>query len=181
MVQLNSVLDARFSRRGKANEHCEGFSGEEGSVPDQWCVSSLALSRRQLIVWHKDVPLAAAGCLDFRVKLSVPQIHDVRVTAQPHVITEVPANMIRVLIDHDLVTIPQPTVDKAVIVRSDAKVESVEPKTLSISSRKPEDMAAAEAAREASVFPRMILAVVGIISAGIMPEPPTSVVNVVTF
>ena len=118
---------------------------------------------------------------EIQSRLSVPQIHDVRVTAQPHVVAEVPANVVRVVIDHDLVTIPQPTVDKAIIVRGDAKVEAVEEKTISVSSRKPEDMPGAEAASEASVFPGMIEVVVGIISSGVMSEPPTLVINVVTF
>jgi hypothetical protein len=75
-----------------------------------------------------------------RVTPSVPQIHNVNVTAQPHLVTEVPRNVVRVLIDHNLVTIPPPITDEAVVVRGDAKVEAAEPKALPVTSCKPEDM-----------------------------------------
>src|SRR5687768_4064966 len=73
-----------------------------------------AFSRRRLILCHKDVPPFRRKMPQSGVKLSVPQIHDVSVPAQPHVVTEVPAIVVRVLIDYDLVTIPQPVVDEAV-------------------------------------------------------------------
>src|SRR3954452_11102578 len=85
-----------------------------------------------LTLCQKDVPPCRRKLPESRVRLSVPQIHDVSATAQPYVVAEVPASVVRVLIDHDLVTIPQPIIDEAVVVGGHAKVEALEPITLSV-------------------------------------------------
>src|SRR2546427_10905669 len=103
------------------------------------------------------------------------------VSAQPRVISQVPALVVWVLIDHDVVTVPHPVVDVGVVVRCNAKEEAVNIKPPSVSSLEPKDRVAAEAASEASVFERMIDAVVTIVTAGIMPDPVVVVFNVGSF
>jgi len=95
----------------------------------------------------------------------------VNVNPQPHVIGEVPAEVIWILINHDLVRIPEPVIAKAVVVWGNAKVEAAKPETLPVPSYKPKDMAGTEPAREAPMLPRMIEMVVRIITAGVMPDP----------
>ncbi len=89
--------------------------------------------------------------------------------------------MIRVLIDHDIVAIPEPAIDEAVIGRSDAEEETVKPETLPVSSSKMEDMARTEAAGKMSMCPGLIDVVVGIVTAGIMADPFIVGVNVGSF
>jgi hypothetical protein len=103
------------------------------------------------------------------------------VSTQPWVISQVPPIVVWVLIDDDVVTVPLPVVDEGVIVRCNAKEEPVKIKPLSVSSLKPQDMVAAEAASEAAVFEWMIDAVVGIVTAGIMSYPPVVCLNVGNF
>ena len=97
--------------------------------------------------------------------------HDVNVNPQPHVIGEVPADVIWILINHDLVRIPEPVIAKAVVVWGNAKVEAAKPEALPVPSCKPKDMAGTEPAREVPMLPRMIEMVVRIITAGVMPDP----------
>src|SRR5881396_3020483 len=99
------------------------------------------------------------------------------VSAQPRVIRQVPPIVVWVLIDHDVVTVPQPVVDEGVVVRCNTKEEAVKTKTLSVSSLKPKDMVAAEAASESATVEWMIEVVVGIVTAGIMSHPPAVGLN----
>jgi hypothetical protein len=103
--------------------------------------------------------------------LASPEIHDVDVCAQPGVIRKVPTVMVRIVVDHDLVAIPEPAVAEAIIERGDLKVEAVEPEALSASSSEPEDMPAADASREASMLPGTVEVIPGIVAAGIVPDP----------
>ena len=114
-------------------------------------------------------------------KLIVPQIRYVNVGAQPHVVSQVPAIVVRVLVDRDVVTIPEPVITVVVVVRGDVEVETTKPETFPASAGKPEDMAAAEAAIKASLFPCSIHVVVAIITAGIVSDPRIVGVNVGSF
>jgi hypothetical protein len=89
--------------------------------------------------------------------------------------------MVWVFIDHDLVSIPEPVIAEVVVVCGNVEVEATKPETLPVSSSQAEDMAAAEAASKASMFPSSIDAVVGIITAGIMSDPLIVRVNVGSF
>ncbi len=93
------------------------------------------------------------------------------VRAQPGVIGQVPTVMVRIVVDHDLVAIPEPAVAEVIFERGDLKVEAVEPEALHAPSPEPEDMAAPDAAREASMLPGMIEVIVRIGGAGIMSDP----------
>jgi hypothetical protein len=95
----------------------------------------------------------------------------VNVNPKPHVIGEVPADVIRILINHDLVRTPEPVIAKAIVVWGNAKVEAAKPEALPVPSFKPKDMVGTEAAREVSMLPRMIEMVVRIITTGVMPDP----------
>jgi hypothetical protein len=114
----------------------------------------------------------------FTAAVDLSEIHDVDVNPQPHVIGEVPADVIRILINHDLVRTPEPVIAKAVVVWGNAKVEAAKPEALPVPSFKPKDMVGTEPAREVSMLPRMIEMVVGIITAGVMPNPLIAPIDV---
>ena len=100
------------------------------------------------------------------------------VYAQPNVIGEIPADVVWVFVNHNLVTVPKPVTAVVVVSWGNAEVEAAEPEALPSPSPQPEDMAEAKAAPEAPMFPRMIEVESRIISAGIVFDPLTVTVNV---
>jgi hypothetical protein len=101
----------------------------------------------------------------------VPEILDVDVGAEPHVIRQVPADMIRIVVDHDIVTAPDPIVAGIIIVRGNIEVETTKPETLPVSAFNPVYMATANFAAEVPMFPGMIEVVMRIFRAGVVPDP----------
>ena len=97
--------------------------------------------------------------------------HDVHEGSQPDVKGQIPADMVRIGVDHHLVTVPQPVVAIAIIIGGHAKIETAKPEALMSPSRQPENVAAAKPARKAPVLPGMIEVVVGVIAAGIISNP----------
>src|ERR1035438_4173252 len=79
--------------------------------------------------------------------------------------------MVGVLVDHDLIAVPVPAHHDVVIVRSDVPVEIVEPEALPVSPSKHEHMLRSKAAGEASVRPRLIEVVMGVVGATSMSDP----------
>ena len=66
---------------------------------------------------------------------SLAEIHHVDVGAQPDVIGEIPANVIRVFIDYDLIGVPVPAIAVTDVVRSHTKIETAKPEAAWSASR----------------------------------------------
>ena len=79
--------------------------------------------------------------------------------------------MVRVLINDDLVAIPEPVTSVVVIGWGNTKEEAAETETLPVPSPKMEDMTRPKAAREASMFERTIDVIPRVIAARIMTHP----------
>ncbi len=103
--------------------------------------------------------------------LAVAEIFDVAVGAEADVVGEVPAVVIGIFEDGDLVIGPIPIVAEAVVRRSDAEIEAAEPEARSIAAADAPNVAAAEAAGEAAMLPGMIEVIVGIIAASVVANP----------
>lgn len=101
----------------------------------------------------------------------IPQIHDVDVGAQPDVIGEVPAVVVGIGVDYDVVVIPQPSVAIVVVVGRNLEKEAADVKSIAVTAAKPPDVSRADAATEAPVFPRMIEMIVGIVASGVVSHP----------
>jgi len=86
--------------------------------------------------------------------------------------------MVWIFIDHDVVAVPEPIAAIDNVVWGDAEEEASKPETARSAALNPEDMAFAKTAPEASVGPRAIQVVVGIIPARIMSNPPVVGVDV---
>src|ERR1035441_59702 len=99
------------------------------------------------------------------------QVFDVSVGAQPRVVGKIPANMVWVFVDHDLIASPVPAGDDVVIVRGDVPVEIVEPEAFPVSSREVENVLRSKAAVETSVSPRLIEAEMRVVAATIVAYP----------
>jgi hypothetical protein len=110
--------------------------------------------------------------------LSSAHIHDVNVSAQSDVVCQVPANMVRVVIDHDVVATPIPVATKSYVKGGDAEVRTVEPKPARASTLQPPTVACADAKGKPPVFPGMIEVVVGVAAPGVMSNPRAVGVNV---
>jgi hypothetical protein len=113
-----------------------------------------------------------------RPPLTVPQIFHVAVRPQPHVVGQVPADVIGVVINHNLVGIPQPVTAKAQIIWRDAEVKAAEPESRRTSSSQMPDVMRAKSAGEVPVLPRMIEMIVRIVLPGIVPDPLAIWMNV---
>ena len=68
------------------------------------------------------------------------------------IVGDVPAGMVRVVIDDDRIRGPEPVIDVRVVERGDGKVGAVEPEALAITALKVKNVAGSEAEREAAVF-----------------------------
>jgi hypothetical protein len=103
--------------------------------------------------------------------LTISEILDVGVRAEPDVIRKIPAVVVRILIDYDLVGIPEPVTAEAEIGRGNTKIEAAEPETTRASSADPPHVAATEASGKPTVFERMIQMIMGVIAASIVADP----------
>jgi len=108
----------------------------------------------------------------------VAEILHVDVTAESGIIGQVPAVVVGIFVDDDGIAVPIPVVRVGVIVRSYAEVEAAEPKALAVSSAKVIDVAAAKAAGEAAVLPRMIEMIMRVAATGIVADPSAIVMDV---
>ena len=64
--------------------------------------------------------------------------------------------MVRVVIDHNLIGVPEPVGDIVIIERRHGKIETAEPEALAIAALQMEDMTGTESACKAAMFEWMI-------------------------
>lgn len=105
----------------------------------------------------------------------------VDVGSQPHVVGEIPALVIRVVIDYDLVAVPEPVVGIGQVKWRDAEIEAAKPKAVGTTSCNAPHVTTAEAAGEASMLERMIEVEAGVLSPSVMPDPLAIMVDVRSF
>jgi hypothetical protein len=95
----------------------------------------------------------------------------VDVSPQPHVVGEIPAEVVRVLIDHDVIPAPVPIAAVANVIGRDAEIEPAEPEARRATAGKMPQVAAAESAGEMAVLPRMIEMVVRVVRTRVVSDP----------
>jgi hypothetical protein len=79
--------------------------------------------------------------------------------------------VVRIVIDNDIVAVPQPVVAEADVIRGNAEIEAAEPESVRTAATEMPNVTATEAAGKASVLPGMIEVVVRIIGAGVVANP----------
>lgn len=89
-------------------------------------------------------------------RLAVAEELDVDVGAEADVIGEVPANVIGIFVDDDVVASPVPVVAIANVRACNAEIETVKPEAGRTAAGEMPDMAFAKAAAEVAMLPRMI-------------------------
>lgn len=87
------------------------------------------------------------------------------------VVCKIPAGMIRVVVDHDVIRIPEPAIDIAVVVRCDAEVEAAEPESRGAATSQVPVVRGTESADEMTVFPGMVEVIVCVIAASVVADP----------
>jgi len=102
---------------------------------------------------------------------SASQVFNVSVSTQTGVVGEIPANVVGILVDHDLIARPVPVCDDVVIERGDVPVKTAKPEAFAVSSRQHEDMLRSKTAAEMPVCPRLREVVMRIVRATLMSHP----------
>jgi len=105
----------------------------------------------------------------------------VNVGTEAHVVGEIPAIVVGVFVDDDVVAVPEPVTTVVQIKRSDAKEEAAKPEAARTTSPEAPTVAAAEAAGEAAVLPGVIEVEAAIIAAEIVSHPLAVAVDVRGF
>jgi hypothetical protein len=109
------------------------------------------------------------------------EIHHVYIRTQTHIVGEVPAHVIGIFINHDLVRSPIPVAAMTNIRGRNAEIETTEPETSGSASCQAPDVARSEASAEMPMFPGMVQVIPNIGSARIVPDPPPVLVHVRGF
>jgi len=99
------------------------------------------------------------------------QILHVDVGSQAHVVGQVPAIVIGIFVDDDVVAAPVPAIAKANIVRSYAEIEAAEPEAAGTAASEMPNVPATESASEASVLKGMVEMIVRIVTSGVVANP----------
>src|SRR5579862_1308801 len=84
------------------------------------------------------------------------EVHEVHVGAEPDVVAQVPAHVIRIEVQHDVVAVPEPVIYVVIFEGSDTEEKAVELEAIPAAAVHAPDVAGSDAAPEASVLPRMV-------------------------
>jgi len=79
--------------------------------------------------------------------------------------------VIWVVVQHDVVAVPQPVVGVVVVIGSHAPVKAAEPEAVSAPAFDAINVIATNFAAETSVFPNVVLMIVGVVAAPVMTDP----------
>ncbi len=100
------------------------------------------------------------------------------VRSEAHVESEVPADVIGIVIDHHAVAVPIPIVTIVIVGRSNIEVIAIEPEAVPRASGQHPDVPGAEAALEMAMLPGMFKMIVPVFTAAIVADPPAVAVDV---
>src|SRR5690349_20758300 len=93
------------------------------------------------------------------------------VGAQAHVIREVPAVMVGIGIDDDVVAVPEPIIAVVVLVGRDLEEEAANVESIASAAAQPPDVLRTDGACETPVLPGMIEMEIGVVGPGLVPHP----------
>ena len=79
--------------------------------------------------------------------------------------------MIGIVIDHDVIAVPQPVIAGIVVIGRGLKKETADVESIATAAMQPPDMLRPERPGKASVLPGMIEMIMNIIPAHVVPDP----------
>lgn len=100
------------------------------------------------------------------------------VGSEADVVGEVPANVVRVVVDYDLVSAPIPTIAVTVVIGRYVEEESAEPKSVGSTTTKTPDVITADSTIEVSVRPWVVKMVMRVAGATVVSYPAVIGVDV---
>jgi hypothetical protein len=106
-----------------------------------------------------------------RRKLLCPEILNVHVGSEAYVVGEIPARVVRIFVDDDLVGVPEPTIDIGQVVGGYAEVEAAKPEAGWAAAAQTPNMRRTKAGGEVPMLPGMVEMIVGIGGTGIVAYP----------
>ena len=122
--------------------------------------------------------LEAYPLVDPDAAVPLAQIHHVNVGSESHVVGKIPANVIGIIVDDNVVAIPIPVGDKCYISRRDTPVPVIEPEATRSTPYQAPPVRRTETSVKATVLPWLIEVIVAVIAASIMAHPSIAGVNV---
>jgi hypothetical protein len=105
----------------------------------------------------------------------------VNVGAQAHVVGEIPAVVVGIFVNHNVVAVPIPVIGIGKVKRGDAEVEAAKPETAGIPTLDAPPMSTTETTLKAAVLPRMVEVETVVIPPHVVPNPFAVVVHVWGF
>ncbi len=96
---------------------------------------------------------------------------DVNVSTQPDVVRQVPAHVVRIIVNHDVVAVPIPVAAVLIIVGGHAEIKAIKPEAAGSSAGQVPAVACTDSAVKVAVRPRMIQVVVRVVVAGVVSHP----------
>jgi hypothetical protein len=105
----------------------------------------------------------------------------VGVYTETAIVGQIPTHVVRIIINHDWIRIPEPAAAKGDIEGRNTPSPAIEPEAAWTATAQMPDMTSSNAAGEATVLPRMIEMIIGVVTSCVMTNPLTVVVNVRRF
>jgi hypothetical protein len=88
----------------------------------------------------------------------------VHVGPQPDVVSQIVAHIIRIVVNHDVIAVPEPVIDISKIGVCDREVETAKTKAVRIASTQPPNMSCTNGAGKVPVLPRTVKMVTRVMS-----------------
>jgi hypothetical protein len=99
----------------------------------------------------------------------------VHISSEADVIRQIPAYVVRIVVNNDLVRVPQPAIAVGHIKRRHTPIPSVEPEAAWAAADQSPHMLRTEAAGKVAVLPRMVEMIVRVVATGIVTDPDIAV------
>src|SRR5579863_1355689 len=100
-----------------------------------------------------------------------PQILNMDICPQPDVVGQIPPDVVRVIVDHDVIAIPEPVIAIVVVIRRDREKETAETEPRRTAAAQPPNVSRANWACEMAVLPGMVEMIVRIVASGVVANP----------
>src|ERR1700722_6618238 len=126
---------------------------------------------------HREIPRFARNdkIIHFSAaSLAIAHVHDVDVRSQADVVGQIPAVVVWIVVNYDIVGSPVPIIAITEVIRGNRKIEAAEPEAARASSFNAESVALADAAGKSSVLERMIDVEMSVVLACIVANPLVS-------
>ena len=106
------------------------------------------------------------------------KIHHVDIRTQAHVVSEIPADVVRIVVDDDFIGAPEPTVAESDVGGRDGPVPAIEPEAIGTSAAKMPHMPGTEASGKVAVRPGVVDVIARIVGTGVMTNPGFALIDV---